>query len=151
MAEHPFIITPSYWIGEGKISFSSSPDIMRFYTRWVIAEPLGNGAGKMLGTQDVEMHGGDDRIKNRFIFSHITSSSFQVELENELVGKVQGQGIIDPQKIAWEFRGYPNFEGFEVYELQENGDYLFHAEYVSSDQFRSMIDGRIWEKSEPLF
>jgi hypothetical protein len=95
------------------------------------------------------MQGGEDQIKNRFIFSNVHLNSFDVQLENELVGIIHGKGIIDSKKIAWEFRGYPTFEGFEVYELQDNGDYMFHAEYVSPDQFRSTIDGRIWKKSTP--
>jgi hypothetical protein len=38
------------------------------------------------------------------------------------------------------------FEGFEVYEQQENGDYFLHAEYGSPDQFRTIIEGLIWRK-----
>jgi hypothetical protein len=64
-----------------------------------------------------------------------------------MLGSVQGKGIIDAKTIAWEFRGHPDFEGFEVYELQENGDFMLHAEYSSLDQIRTIIDGRIWKKA----
>jgi hypothetical protein len=47
--------------------------------------------------------------------------------------------------IAWEFRENDlNFEGFETYHLQEDGSYTMHAEYVTSDQFRTQIDGKLW-------
>lgn len=145
-----FIFSPGKWIGEGKISFSGSPEILRFFTRWEIssAEPEGV-LHEITCHQVVEMQGGaaEEHIKNRFTVSQVNDNSFVLELENELIGVVQGKGIIDAKKIAWEFRGHPTFEGFEVYELQENGDYLFHAEYVSPDQFRSIIDGRIWKKA----
>jgi hypothetical protein len=70
-----------------------------------------------------------------------------MELENELLGKVKGAGVIDEKTIAWEFHGTGGLEGFEVYELQDNGDYMMHAEYSSPDQFRTIIDGRIWKKN----
>ena len=152
LTPHVFLLSPSHWIGEGKITFSAASDVLKFYTRWIIAPPSGEGKQltEVLSTQDVEMQGGEDQIKNRFILSNVTPHTFDIQLENELVGIIQGKGIIDLKKIAWEFRGYPTFEGFEVYELQDNGDYLFHAEYVSPDQFRSTIDGRIWQKSIPV-
>ena len=64
-----------------------------------------------------------------------------------MVGQVVGKGILDPETIAWELKGLDGFEGYEVYEIQENGDYLFHAEYASDDQFRTIVDGRVWKKS----
>ena len=70
-----------------------------------------------------------------------------MELENELLGTVKGTGVIDENTIAWEFHGTGGLEGFEVYELQDNGDYMMHAEYSSPDQFRTIIDGRIWKKN----
>ena len=146
---HQFIFSPGRWVGEGKISFSASPDILKFYTRWEISPAVPEGElHEIVCIQTVEMQGAaNEHIKNRFTVSQVNTSSFVLELENDLIGVVQGKGIMDEKKIAWEFRGNPTFEGFEVYELQENGDYLFHAEYVSPDQFRSMIDGRVWKKS----
>lgn len=152
--KHTFLFSPGKWLGEGKITFSGSPDLLKFYTRWDIApaEPEGE-LHEIVCLQIVEMQGAtEEHIKNRFTFSQVDSVSFVLELENELIGVVQGKGLMDEKKIAWEFRGHSTFEGFEVYELQENGDYLFHAEYVSPDQFRSLIDGRIWKKTaEEMF
>ena len=144
---HKFLFEEGQWVGEGKISFSATPSFLKFYTRWVIQHERQEPERSTIRcTQQIEMQGDQDQISNQFIISTINDQSFNVELQNELIGYVSGTGIIDPQKIAWEFRGHPNFEGFEVYELQENGDYMFHAEYSSPDQFRSTIDGRIWEK-----
>jgi hypothetical protein len=93
------------------------------------------------------MEGGQDRVFNEFICSEIHSEGFKILLNNEMLGKISGQGVIGPKTIAWEFRGNPEFEGFEIYELQENGDYMLHAEYASTDEFRTIVDGRIWKKS----
>lgn len=148
---HKFLFASGSWVGEGKISFTASKDQLKFYTRWMVRceREEKNFPEKVTCTQDVEMQGAEEHIQNRFVFSQFTDSKFVLELENELIGSVQGTGLFEEKKIAWEFRGHPSFEGFEVYELQENGDYLFHAEYVSPDQFRSIIDGRIWEKELP--
>lgn len=144
MGTHEFIFSPGQWIGEGRVTFSSSPDHLRFYTKWTIDK---EETGKIRCQQQVEMEGGEERVFNSFTFSNIEASSFILELSNELLGSVKGKGVIDPKTIAWEFRGNPEFEGFEVYELQENGDYMLHAEYASTGQFRTIIDGRIWKKS----
>lgn len=142
MAKHEFIFSPGQWIGEGRVTFSASPDHLRFYTKWLIDKAEN---GNIRCQQHVEMEGGEDRVFNTFVFSNVLSSSFVLELMNELLGSVKGKGVIDEKTIAWEFRG-GEFEGFEVYELQENGDYMLHAEYASTDQFRTIIDGRIWKK-----
>ncbi len=143
MIQHQFIFHPGRWIGEGRITFTASPEFLRFYTRWNIndATPLGIAC-----TQEVEMIGVSHNMHNRFMFSHITPASFEIELENELLGTVIGKGLIEPKTIAWEFHGRNGLEGFEVYELQDNGDYMMHAEYASADQFRTIIDGLIWMK-----
>jgi hypothetical protein len=38
------------------------------------------------------------------------------------------------------------FEGFEVYEKQENGDYFLHGEYGEPHLFRTIVEGLIWCK-----
>ena len=75
------------------------------------------------------MQGIDESVFNNLVFSDATPSSFSVLLENDLIGRVNGKGVIDPKTIAWEYRSGTDFEGFEVYELQDNGDYMMHAEY----------------------
>jgi len=150
MADHQFIFFPGKWIGEGRIAFSASPETIRFFTKWVIED---GGKNIIEAIQEVEMQGTEPSMKNTFQFSNVTPTSFVVELENDILGRVKGTGLVDPKSIAWEFRAEgrtqgDGLEGFEVYELQENGDYMLHAEYASPDQFRTIIDGRIWKKSE---
>lgn len=144
MHAHGFIFTPGIWIGEGKITFSASPEFIKFYTRWQINQDM---PGKINAVQTVEMQGIPEHVINVLTFSDITPTTFSVVLENELMGKVEGSGLINAKTIAWEFRQQEAFEGFEVYEIQENGDYLLHAEYSSTDQFRTIIDALIWKKS----
>lgn len=148
MVLHQFIFEPGCWLGEGKIAFSASHETIRFYTRWECTKHAKTDTEKELITtlQKVEMHGDNDQVENNLTFSLTSAHEFKVILENQLIGKIDGTGFCDDKKIAWEFRNHPNFEGFEVYDLQDNGDYIFHAEYVSPDQFRSIINGRIWKK-----
>jgi hypothetical protein len=144
MIQHEFIFHPGNWIGEGKVAFSATPEILHFYTKWIVEKANPHG---IPGAQFVEIQGNDPPMRNVFLFSDITPTNFIIHLENEILGAVDGTGIIDAKTIAWEFHGKEKLEGFEVYELQENGDYLVHAEYTSSDQFRTVIDGRVWKKS----
>lgn len=140
---HVFILQPGIWVGEGKITFSASPEHVRFYTKWIIQDTQNE---QISCKQTVEMQGGMDPVYNEFTFSNMKSDAFTIELQNDLFGNLKGTGILETKTIAWEFRGHSQFEGFEVYELQDNGDYMLHAEYASPDLFRTIIDGRIWKK-----
>lgn len=140
---HVFILQPGIWVGEGKITFSASPEHVRFYTKWIIQDTQNE---QIACKQTVEMQGGMDPVYNEFTFSNLKSDGFTIELQNDLFGNLKGTGILEAKTIAWEFRGHSQFEGFEVYELQDNGDYMLHAEYASPDLFRTIIDGRIWKK-----
>jgi hypothetical protein len=144
MMTHQFIFHPGQWIGEGKVSFSISPETLHFYTKWTIEA---ENHQEIHTVQIVEIQGNEPSMQNIFNFLDISPNKFIVNLENDILGNVKGTGIIDPQNIAWEFHSVGGLEGFEIYELQENGDYLLHAEYTSPDQFRTIIDGRIWKKS----
>jgi len=54
---------------------------------------------------------------------------------------------MDEKTVAWEFSNKElGFEGFEIYELQEDGNYITRGEYVSIDQLRTIIEGKIWKK-----
>ncbi|MBA3721260.1 MAG: hypothetical protein H0W88_02545 [Parachlamydiaceae bacterium] len=142
---HEFILKPGIWIGQGKITFTASPDSIKFFTKWQITEEI---PGILRAVQKVEMEGINDHVVNYFLLENITTNGFSITIENELMGKINGKGIIEENVIAWEFRGQVTFDGFEVYELKENGDYSFHAEYASTDQFRTIVDGLIWKKGD---
>lgn len=140
---HSFLFTPGLWIGQGKITFSVSPDHLHFYTKWLVETP---SDGIILCRQEVETEGREWPLINTFNISKITEEGFSIDLSNDLLNHIPGKGVLDPKTIAWEFRGNPDFEGFEVYELQDNGDYMLHAEFVSTENFRTIVDGRIWKK-----
>jgi hypothetical protein len=142
---HDFLFSDSLWIGEGKITFSASSDHIHFYTRWTPHPTKEPSTHEWI--QEVEMQGTDEKVANRFIITSLSETSFSLSLENDVIGKALGKGVIDQAKIAWEIKNPEIFHGFEVYELQDNGDYSLHAEYVAQDNFRTLIDGRIWKKS----
>lgn len=139
-----FLFEKTTWIGEGKISFSISPDTIRFYTRWTFVSDENN---TFLWRQEVEMDGGEEKLTNFFVVAMLTDTTFSISLENETIGKAIGHGVISPNKVAWEMKNPDAFHGFEVYEFNDKGEYKFHAEYVADDNFRTLIDGRIWPKS----
>ncbi len=139
-----FIFTPGLWLGEGKISFSTSSEFIKFYTKWEIKNPKDD---TITAIQTVEMQGVEEQVINRFTFKDFDSKTFVLFLENQVVGIVEGTGVRDPDTIAWEFRNQASLEGFEVYEKQENGDYFFHAEYGTPEQYRTLIEGLIWKKA----
>ena len=88
-------------------------------------------------------------MQNNFVFYDITPTSFNVELENQALGKAEGKGRIDNKLIAWEFRLKDiGFEGFEFYEKQPDNSYLMRAEYATTDQFRTLIEGKVWQKAD---
>lgn len=143
MATQIFLFQPGIWIGEGKVTFAGSPDQVNFYTKWTINEEVNQ---TISCRQEVEMRGGGENVLNFFTLTAITEKSFEIVVESEALGKALGKGIKDERKIAWEFKGHPDFEGFEVYEWQEEEHYTVHAEYVSPDQHRTIINGRLWKK-----
>lgn len=141
---HSFIFQPGQWVGQGIITFSTSPDRLRFYTKWTVQAMDRN---EISSKQEVEMEDRNENLFNYFTVTDIQQDMFLLQLSSDLTGVLYGKGIISEKTIAWEFRGDPEFEGFEVYELQDNGDYMVHAEYFSDD-YRTIIDGRIWQKQK---
>lgn len=139
-----FILTPGIWLGEGKISFSASPEFIKFYMKWEITEEAPN---VIRASQAIQMQGIEQKSINEFTFSEITDASFVVKLENEVFGEIMGSGIINDRMIGWEFQKDANFQGFETYERQENGDFFLHAEYGTNDRYRTIIEGLVWPKS----
>lgn len=145
MTPHEFIFSPGIWLGEGKITFSTSTTPLKFYLKWAIF-PEENQ--EIQAVQTIEIQGNQEQLVNQFIFSHIKSNNFSVILESEAIGKIQGKGVQDKRTIAWEFPLKEHFTGFEVYEKQFNGDFSFHAEYGETADFRNLIQGLIWKKKE---
>jgi hypothetical protein len=139
-----FIFSGGIWVGEGRITLTGSPTFIKFYTKWEIT--LENH-DLIKAVQTVEMQGVKDHVVNFFTFKDITRESFSLTLESETIGRIEGTGVIKPTVLAWELRSLLTLEGFEVYELQENGDYSLHAEYSSPEQYRTIIDGLLWKKT----
>ena len=145
--EHPFILTPSSWLGEGKIQLNMVDEELAFYTRWKAGAK--NEEGKIECTQEIQVKGLSDIMHNQFLFYDLHPGTFSIELENTALGKVLGSGIISDKIIAWEFRiKESGFEGFEFYEKQEDHSYLMRAEYATADQFRTLITGKVWKQQQ---
>lgn len=146
--KHPFIFKPGGWIGEGKITLSMMDEPLAFFTRWKV--PEADEKGRVDSIQEIQISGLPDVMQNLFAFYDVTQKGFQIELENQSLGKVVGKGMINDKLIGWEFRlEHLGFEGFEFYEKGEAPDtYLMHAEYATSDDFRTVIHGKIWRPVE---
>jgi hypothetical protein len=141
--EHVFILQPGQWQGKGKISFNMSAEQLDFVTRWEVRHMED---GSIHCQQDIEITDVPDKMVNTFQISLTEKEKFSVNLSNEILGQVEGSGIIDPLVLAWEFRGNDlDFEGFEIFEKQEDKSYLTRAEFTSKDQMRTMIEGSIWQ------
>lgn len=116
-------------------------DVLNFVVNWTV---LPIEEGKIYLNQVVAIDGFAEKMRNTFTIFDVTPSSFEIELENHLVNKVAGKGVIGPQGIAWEFRRKDqDFEGYEVYELQEGGWYKMRSEFTSGDGLRTSITGSI--------
>jgi len=140
-----FITTPGRWIGEGKISLNMVAEELPFTMSWVISGK--DASGKIHCTQEVQIQGLSEGMRNELIFYDFTSKKFSVEMENSNVGKVLGEGVVNDKIIAWEFRENDlNFEGFETYKFDKDGSYLIHGEYITTDQLRTQIEGKIWRE-----
>jgi len=146
-ANHPFILTPSSWLGEGKIQLNMVDEELAFFTRWNVQKK--DGEGKIECVQEIQVKGLSEIMNNQFLFYDLASGAFQIDLDNPALGKVTGKGIITDLVIAWEFRAADiGFEGFEFYEKQGDDSYLMRAEYATPDQFRTVIKGKVWQQKE---
>ncbi|MDE3045750.1 MAG: hypothetical protein KGJ02_03805 [Verrucomicrobiota bacterium] len=147
MFNHTFIFHPGSWLGEGKIILNMVEEELLFNTNWAIQNK--DFAGKVSCAQDIQIQGLSENMRNELTFYDFGSKTFSVDMENQNVGRIVGTGVFDDKMIAWEFRNNDmNFEGFETYILQSDGSYSMHGEYVTSDQFRTQIDARIFPHSK---
>lgn len=140
--KHQFIFKPNFWTGEGNITLNMVEENLSFYTKWQVFK--NDFAGKIKAVQEIQVGGISENMKNELTFFDFSSKDFSIGMENANIGSVVGAGVYDDKLVAWEFKDSGlNFEGFEIYRLQDDGSYLMHAEYVTSDQFRTEIKGRI--------
>lgn len=142
MTKHSFIFSEGNWLGEGKVRFSNSPTEITYRTSW---SQLSFEPSLIVLQHKVELEGVPGAVTNKFEVFWANSSSFLIKLSNEMIEGAVGKGIIEEKKIAWEFR-LPDFEGFEVYTLTGDDSYQVHAEYLSSDLFGTIINGKIWKR-----
>ncbi|NGX55860.1 MAG: hypothetical protein K1060chlam5_00091 [Candidatus Anoxychlamydiales bacterium] len=141
--KHIFLFDSKSWIGEGIITLNMVEEDLNFFTKWSVNEA--DFAGKIQSVQEIQISGISENMRNEFTFYDFTEGKFSIEMENLNIGRVVGTGVYNDNMIAWEFRENDlNFEGYETYHLQKDGTYIMHAEYVTSDQFRTQIDGKLW-------
>jgi len=121
---------------------------LSFFTRWDI--PAVSSKGRIDSLQEIQISGLQDMMQNQFSIYDISDKGFNIELENQTLGKIVGKGLINEKLIGWEFRlGELGFEGFEFYEATgDPNTYLMHAEYATTDDFRTIIHGKIWQAEE---
>lgn len=150
MASHPFIFSPGEWLGYGTLTFTLSPAVLQFYTKW---KCHAEKDGVIVCEQFIEKQGVEEIVLNTYTFSEISDSAFTVQLGSDVVGIVTGKGVIEENIIVWRFpqripyRDSTGFEGVESYTMMENGDYQVLAEYVADLEHRTMIHGTLWKRS----
>lgn len=144
--QHLFLLSPSTWLGQGKIQLNMVSEELAFFTRWNVN--LADGEGKIGSIQEIQVKGLSEVMRNEFFIYGLTNGEFSIDLENQALGKITGKGLVNDKLIAWEFRVEEiGFEGFEFYEKQDEKNYLMRAEYATTDQFRTLIEGRLWQQN----
>ncbi|HSX37778.1 MAG TPA: hypothetical protein VLE95_02995 [Chlamydiales bacterium] len=143
---HSFIFSPGSWQGEGKIILNMIEEELIFNTSWTVQNR--DFSGKVGASQNIQIQGLSEGMRNDLIFYDIQPKIFSIDMENPNIGRITGTGLYDEKTIAWEFRNNDmNFEGYETYSLLHDGSYQMKGEYVTSDQFRTRIEARIWQYS----
>jgi hypothetical protein len=145
MMNHLFIFSEGIWLGEGKIYLNMLEEELVFFTRWKVERKTLEDYIEC--TQEIQVKGLSDTMTNRFILSDFSPTSFSILMENHAVGKVDGKGMISPDRLGWEFRVKEiGFEGFEFYEKKNEELYSVHGEFSTSDDLRTTIHGKIWRQ-----
>ena len=141
MDKSPFIFEPGIWLGQGTIKLNFSDEELPFHTRWSVEKK--DKDGKIRVIQEVQISGLSESVDNHFVFSSVAGGAFSIELYNDSVGTVLGEGLRKNNKVSWEFRS-EDLEGFEHFEVLSDGTYAHHSEYCTKDDYRSQIKGKIW-------
>ena len=99
--------------------------------------------------QEIEIKGLSDIMQSECCLLAITETEFSFEMDNSVIGKVQGKGFVSPKSISWEIvDSAGELEGVEFYQKESKDLYRMRADYATSDQFRTEIKGKIWRKEE---
>jgi len=129
------------------MQLSAVSEELAFFTRWTVATVDGNGLIEC--TQEVQVKGLSDVMRNEFVMYNFANGAFTIDLENQALGRITGKGLINEKVIAWEFRVEEiGFDGFEIYEKEDDKNYSVRAEYATTDQFRTLIQGRVWQQTK---
>ncbi|MFN0064626.1 MAG: hypothetical protein ACKVOH_00130 [Chlamydiales bacterium] len=140
MNKHLFIFESGVWEGAGEIFFSMAEDRLPFVMSWTI---LPAQEEKIYFNQVIEVGDFTDKMHNNFCVFDVKEKEFIIELENHLVGRVGGKGVLNPLVLAWEFRNNDQgFEGFEIYERKNDG-YTMRAEFTAGEGLRTYVKGSI--------
>lgn len=138
MNPHLFLFTPTNWHGSGEIIVALTHDLLPFTVQWQVNEKR-DGLIEMM--QLIKIEGVPETRRNRFRVFDLTESTFSIELEAPLIGKVQGAGSFDATMLRWAF--HEDLKGSESYELQPSGAYRFEAEYASGEGLSNQIRGEM--------
>lgn len=139
-----FLFHEGEWTGTGRVTFSVSPEVLQFTTKWVVTSL---GEQRFRAVQRVEIPGQEVQT-NVFTITQQPLGEFQLFLENEVIGIFSGEGVCDDEQVAWEFTHHGTLEGMEVYEKTADNEYDFHAEYIGGDDSSTSIHGTIAKKEQ---
>ena len=134
-----FLFHEGEWTGTGRVTFSISPEVLQFTTRWVVTSLADH---RFRAVQRVEIPGQEIQT-NVFTITPQPGGEFHLYLENEVIGVFSGEGVSDEKQVAWEFTHHGTLEGMEVYEKTSDTAYAFRAEYVGGDDCSTSIHGTI--------
>lgn len=138
MSTHPFLKAGT-WQSLGTITFTMAEDQLPFTATWQIT-PQDNTIRIL---QIVTVTSLQEGMRNTLTLSDFTDTTFTISLENELVTKVMGKGVLNDKLLAWEYRApSAGFEGYEILTLQPNGTYTLRGEF-SGGEYRTQILGTL--------
>src|ERR1700734_4063321 len=99
MTIHHFIFAPGIWEGSGTITFNMAMDVLEFTMRWIIL-PIEDQ--KIYFHQEIDIKTFPEKMRNHFTLFQTAPTAFEIQLENQMVSKVIGSGLLTPSSIAWE-------------------------------------------------
>jgi hypothetical protein len=141
-----FILSPGRWIGKGVMHLTHTEEDIPFELIWTVAI-LDLESGLIECVQELILEDAKDHLTNEFIFTEPEEDKFEVEMDNDALGQVEGTGFIDREFLGWEFRNTGGgVEGFESYTRLTGGDYSLKAEFGSSTDIKTTLVGNLYRE-----